>query len=243
MNGDNTALTTSVAAIGKMRSPAWRGELPRSNWRNCVCKNNAPKRPKTPRHSAAAATENLRSRKNASLSIGWGERASQATNEPSTTRLADPTTITRGEVQPWVGPSMMDHSKRPKPRIERTAPPGSGRSAAGFFESRHQQHRSHERRDDDGDVDEEDGTPPEPGQQQASGDRADGDAEADGPAPGADGLCPFLGVTEHVVDDGERRGNGESCAGPHHGAKGNQQVDRTRRGRRRSIQRRRRPVR
>src|ERR1700733_13254249 len=29
---------------------------------------------------------------------------------------------------------MMDQSRRPKPRIERMAPPGSGRSAVGFFE-------------------------------------------------------------------------------------------------------------
>ena len=70
MIGDNRAAKTSMSAIGRIRSPAWSGELPSSNWRNCVCKNSAPSSPKVPRLSATKATEKRRSEKNVSFNIG-----------------------------------------------------------------------------------------------------------------------------------------------------------------------------
>ena len=87
-----------------------------------------------PRHSAAAAIENLRSRKNPSFSIGWLQRASQAVNAPSTARLASPAPTTCPDVQPCAGASMIAHSSKPRPAIDSSAPAGSGGSAAGFFE-------------------------------------------------------------------------------------------------------------
>ena len=99
--------------------------------------------------------------------------------------------MTRGDVQPRTGASMIDHKTRASPAIDSTAPVKSGRSAAGFFEfgtsgmahSRPARGNRH--------VDQEHRSPPEMGEQQAADDRAERKPHPAGPGPEADRPLPL----------------------------------------------------
>ena len=85
--------------------------------------------------TAGIAAENGRCRKKLRLSIGWSVIRSQPANRARTPRPPAPAPITRGDDQPRVGPSMIDHRITPIPAIDRPAPARSGALAAGFLES------------------------------------------------------------------------------------------------------------
>jgi hypothetical protein len=125
---------------------------------------------------------------------------------------------------------MIAQSSKPKPAIDSIAPPGSGISTVGFFESGTRGETSYEPSDHDRDVHEKDRAPPEPGEQQAASDRTDGDAETDHASPEADGTSTLGRVAEDVIDDRERRGHHQRRAGTHHGATCDEQIDRSREG-------------
>ena len=87
------------------------------------------------RPTEETAAENLRRRKNWMFSIGWELVLSQAEKTARTARPPTPAPITRGDDQPRTGASISDHSTRPRPAMDSSAPARSGASAAGFLES------------------------------------------------------------------------------------------------------------
>ena len=170
--------------------------------------------PNTPRHSAASAMENRRSRKNPSSSIGWSLRDSQARKLPRTTTLANPAPTTIPEVHPLVGPSMIAHNSRPRPAIDSSAPRGSGRLASGFFESGTRTTAPMNPAATMGTFTRKIDPHQNLDNNKTTGDRADGDTESDRPRPRPDGTGPLGRVPEDVVDDrqGCRDGQRGSCA-------------------------------
>ena len=69
---------------------------------------------------------------------------------------------------------------------------------------RHQHHRTDDRQDHDGDVDEKDRSPPEVLEQVAAGQRADHHPEAGHACPQRDRPRPLALIGEHVGDDRQR---------------------------------------
>jgi hypothetical protein len=100
-----------------------------------VSTNSAPNSPNVARPTEPTAAENLRRRKNPRFSIGCELARSQSTNAVMTARPPMPAAIVTGEDQPRTGASIKDHSNRPRPPMDSSAPAKSGRSAAGFFDS------------------------------------------------------------------------------------------------------------
>ena len=182
---------------------------------NWVSTNSAPYSPNVTAATAGSPAENERWRKKLRLSSGCVVILSQATNKASTARPAAPTPITRGEDQPWVGASMIDHRTMPMPAMDATAPRKSGALAFGVPRVWHQPGGGEQAGRGDGHVDQEDRAPPEVGQQQAADDRAEGHADADGTAPQGDRPLAFGPVAEHVADDGQRRGDHQRGADAH----------------------------
>ena len=151
-NGEASALATSMAAIGRMLNPAWIGEKPRSNCRNWVCRNNAPSRPNTPRHSAAAATENRRS-KEVQIQHRMTAAGLPADERPENDKARQPDSDHLRDAQPRVGASMIAHSSKPRPAMDNSAPrigPGGGR----VLRVGHEHQCSREPGNHDRDVDE-----------------------------------------------------------------------------------------
>ena len=86
---------------------------------------------------------------------------------------------------------MIAQSSRPKPAIERSAPTGVGPLGGGVLESGTSTRAPAKPGDAIGTFTRKIDPHQNLGEQQATGDRADGDAQADGPAPGADGPGPL----------------------------------------------------
>ena len=118
------------------------------------------------------------------------------------------------------------HQRRALPR-SRGCEPGSRRRG-------HEQHAGEDRDCGDGNVDEEDRTPPEPCEQQATGNRPGRGRDPGDTRPDRDRLSA-LTLVEHVAEDRERGGHRARAAHAHHAARDRQHE---RRGRERGRARR-----
>ena len=166
--------------------------------------------------------DRARSRRRTAGSGRSAGRASGSTTSAPTTKNADedraPTTnaaTISGDVQPWLGASMIAHSSAPRPTIDRTAPTGSSRGACGSLESGTKKIAEHERGDHDRHVDEEHRAPPEVLQQHAAGDRADSRRRARRRRPTRRWPWRARAGREHVREDRERGRHDARAADAH----------------------------
>src|ERR1700687_3541606 len=149
------------------------------------------------RPTELTAAENLRRRKNRRFSIGCEWARPRAVRAARTARPPMPAPITRGEDQPRTGASISDHSTRPRPAMDISAPATSGASAAGFFDSGISGSAHAMPRAAIGTLIRNTDPHQKPGQQQATDHRAERDAQAGGTGPDADRALPFRRVAGH----------------------------------------------
>jgi len=121
--------------MGRMRNPAPNAEKPRENCRYCVSTNSEPMRANTARATAGIATENLRSPKGSSSSIGVGVWRSHRTNAIRSTSATPPARSTGPACQPAVGMSMIDQRRRARPPVQSSAPGASTGRGTALFDS------------------------------------------------------------------------------------------------------------
>ena len=94
------ATMTTMPVAGMDRRPAWKAVYPCTFWKNRLMKKNMPNMPKLMRPAHPQAVENVRSRKNASCSIGLLVRSSTHRDTAPARAAVTNSEMMTGEAQP-----------------------------------------------------------------------------------------------------------------------------------------------
>jgi hypothetical protein len=121
--------------LGRLRSPAWRGDQPCTAWKYRVLKNTNPSRANPASRTTALAVEKARSRKNRNDSMGWGRRLSVIANAASRTTPAASIPTISGEPQPRWLLSINPRVTLASPRLPSSRPGRSRCLASGSRDS------------------------------------------------------------------------------------------------------------